>query len=153
VLKTHYLGGKRNLRVDHIVQTLVIDVMPHYDFCHRRQIAGLDGPDLEGARRQKILAGTGMSLDSIQHIGGTKFSVASETHPGHQYAVDLTLTQSTCGCADFPRIRYCKHIATVNMHFPQLCPKESSPPSSQNRNACALQFGLNPTLNHQVKRA
>ena len=127
MLKTHYLGRKHNRRVDHIVWTLVIDVMPNYDFHHRRQIAGLDGPDLEGACRQKILAGTGnMSLDSIQHIGGTKFSVASETHPGLQYAIDLT--QSTCDCADFPRIRFCKHIAAINVHFPHLCLKESSPP-------------------------
>ena len=39
----------------------------------------------------------------------------------------INLTQSACNCNNFPRIWYCKHIAAIYVHFPQLCPKESSP--------------------------
>ena len=65
-----------------------------------------------------------MSLDSIHHAGGTKFNVASQSCPGHQYPIDLN--ESTCDCKDFPRIRFCKHIAAIHEHFPQLCPGGSS---------------------------
>ena len=32
----------------------------------------------------------------------------------------------TCECEDFPRIRFCRHIAAVLFHFPELSPQEIS---------------------------
>ena len=65
-----------------------------------------------------------MSLDSIYQVSNTEFLVASESHPGHRYPINLT--ELTCNCNNFLRIRFYKHIAAVNVHFPQLFPKKSS---------------------------
>ena len=112
------LGGKRNQHVDYIVDVLVNDFLPDYKFRHKRQIAGMYGPDLEDARRLQILASArNISPNSIQQISDTEFFVASESIPGHQYPINLT--QSKCDCKDFPRIRFCKHIAAIHILFPQ----------------------------------
>ena len=133
-MKTHYLNGKRNRHVDHIVKTLVKDLMSNVSNLHKRQVAGLEGLDLEGTRRQQILAtASSMSADSIHHVGGTKFNVASQSNPGHCYAINLT--QSTCDCNDFPRIRHCKHIAAIRVHFPQLCAPSPSCANGSGRSA------------------
>jgi len=92
---------------------------------YKRQLVGLEGPDLEEARHEQILESTrNISPDSIHPVSNTEFLVASESNPGHRYPIDLT--QSTCDCKDFPRIRLCKHIAAVNEHFPALHSKGSS---------------------------
>ena len=104
--------------------------MPEYHNQHERQVLGLEGPDLEAARRRQILASArNISRDSIRQISDAEFSVASETHPDHLYRIDLT--KSTCDCSDFPRIRHCKHIAAINVHFPQLYPKVDNHPEMQ----------------------
>ena len=125
-MKTHYLNGKRNHRIDHVIKTLVFDLLPEVENRHTRQFYGIEGPDLEGARRQKIQASArNTPPDSIHQVSGYTFLVASGSQPGHNYSINLM--QSTCDCDDFPRIRYCKHIAAIYVHFPQLCPKGSSP--------------------------
>ena len=124
-MKSKYLGGKRNWRVDFILKTLTDNVQSDLNNRHRRQAIGLEGRDLRATRRDQILAtAKQMSLDSIYQVSNTEFLVASESRPGHRYPIDLT--ELTCDCNDFPRIRFCKHIAAVNVHFPQLFPKESS---------------------------
>jgi len=65
-------------------------------------------------------------LDSVLNFNSTHFHVTSQSRPGKFYVIDLI--QSTCDCADFPRIWFCKHIATVEVHFPYLCPKENTAP-------------------------
>ena len=96
-----------------------------YQNQHKRQLVGLEGPDLEEVYHEQILENTrNISLDSIHPVSNTEFLVASESNPGHCYLIDLT--QPTCDCKDFPRIRLCKHIAAVNVHFPPLCSKGSS---------------------------
>jgi len=126
-LKTHYLGGKCNWCVDCIICTLVLKVVPDFNFKHRRQLAKIEGRNLKDLCCQQIKASArNISPDSIHYIGGTTFYVALQSHPGHHYYV-INLTQSACNCNDFPRIQYCKHIAAINVHFPQLCPKGNSP--------------------------
>jgi hypothetical protein len=53
--------------------------------------------------------------NSIVQYNDTQFDVASQSHPGAFHSVDLNL--STCDCQDFPKIRFCKHIAAVRIHF------------------------------------
>jgi len=76
-----------------------------------------------------------MSLDSIRQISDTEFLVTSGSHPGHHYLIDIN--EQTCDCADFPRIRHCKHIAALNVHFPRLCPKVGNGSKIPER-ACVL---------------
>ena len=122
VLKTHHLGGKHNWHVDHVIQVLTTRFQSEFENRYGQQDLGLNGPDLEGmCRCQILMSARTISLDSIKQISNTKFSVASQSCPGHHYAINLT--QSTCNCDDFLRIRFCKHIAAITVHSP----KEGSP--------------------------
>ena len=124
-MKTHYLGGKRNQRVNSIVRTLVLKVVPDFDFKHRQQLTNMKGLNLNDSHHRRVEASArNISPDSIHYVDGTTFYVASQSLLGHYYLIDMT--QSACDCKDFPRIRYCKHIAAIDMHFPQLCPKGNS---------------------------
>jgi len=125
VLKTHCLGGKHNRRVDYVIQALVVNFLPEIKTRHGQQLVNLEGPDLLAWRRRQILASAKkIPQDSIRQISNTQFFVASESRPGNYYPIDLN--RSACGCTDFPRIRYCKHIAAINVHFPQLFPMVDS---------------------------
>jgi hypothetical protein len=79
------------------------------------------------ARQEGIKASTcTIPQDSVLNFDFTHFHVTSQSHPGKFYVIDLI--QLTCDCSDFLRIRYCKHIAAIEMHFPHLCPEENTPP-------------------------
>ena len=126
MLKSHHLGGKRNWHVDHVVQVLTTRFQSEFKNRYERQDIGLEGPDLEGTRRRQILTSARtISPDSINQITNTKFSVASQSLPGHHYAIDLD--QLTCNCNDFPRIRFCKHIAAITVHFPKVGSPSKAP--------------------------
>ena len=123
-MKSKYLGGKRNRRVDYIIKTLAVNVQSDLDNRHKRQGIGLEGQDLRARRRDQILAtARNISPDSIEQVSNTEFLVASESRQGHRYPIDLTQF-ATCDCDDFPRIRFCKHIAAVKVHFPHVFPRE-----------------------------
>jgi hypothetical protein len=95
---------------------------PNYRIRYDRQGVGLEGQDLTAARRSEILlSADAITPDSILQFDQIQFHVASQSRPGEYYAIDLN--QATCECADFPRIRFCKHIAAVYAHFPHLSPE------------------------------
>src|SRR6267142_916271 len=126
VLKSHWLDGKRNRRIDHILYTLVVHMNQYYLNRHERQIVGFEGLDLAGGRRRDIIASAQtISRDSVLQFNHTQFHVASQSRPGALYSIDLNLT--TCDCQDFPRIRFCKHITAIHLHFPHLCFEQSDP--------------------------
>jgi len=103
----------------------VINFLPEFQIWHSRQVAGLEGLDLEATCHQQILqSARKMALDSIHQISDTEFFVTSESHLSHHYLINLN--ELTCDCVNFLRIRHCKHIAAINMHFPRLCPKVDS---------------------------
>jgi len=123
-LKSHYLGRKRNRRVDYIIKTLVKKFVPDFQIRHKRQAIGLEGLGLGDKRRQQILASArNIPLDSIHQVNNSELFIASESYPGHRYLVDLSDSTYDCDCDDFPRIWFCKHIATVNIYFPELFPE------------------------------
>ena len=127
-------------------------MVPYYQIRHERQIVGLEGPDLAGQRRRQLMTGArDTTRDSIQQFDSTQFHVASESRPGAYY--EINLDQSTCNCPDFPRSRFCKHLAAINVHFPHLCKQESSSPTAP----CDPEFGglLNPpdrVLTPEIRR-
>ena len=101
-------------------------MIPHYQAWHARQLVSLEGPDLAGMWQREILAtARGISRDSIQPFDDMQFHVASKSRLGAYYMIDLR--QSTCDCQDFPRLRFCKHIAAIYVHFPHLSPEGSTP--------------------------
>ncbi len=129
MLKTHWLDGKRQRRIDHVIVTLVKGMVPYYENRHNRQIVGLNGKDLTTERQEEILErAPDIPSDSIQRFDHTHFHVASKSRPGLYHAVDIH--RSTCECEDFPRIRFCRHIAAVLFQFPELSPQEIDSRSS-----------------------
>ena len=99
---------------------------PYYQSWHARQAVGLEGPDLGGKQWWEILASaTAISDDSILQFDPTQFHVASQSRPRAFYVIDLHHT--TCDCKDFPRIRFCKHIAAIQIHLPHLFPEPTCP--------------------------
>ena len=129
MLKTHWLDGKRQRRIDHVIVMLVRGMVPSYEDKHKRQIFGLNGKDLAAERREEILErAADIPSDSIQTFDHTQFRVASKSRPGLYHMVDLH--QSTCECEDFPRIQFCRHITAILFYFPKLSPQEIDSRSS-----------------------
>jgi hypothetical protein len=86
---------------------------------HERQIVRFEGLDLAGDRRREILVSArNISRGSILQFNHTQFHVASQSRSGTFHSIDLNLMM--CDCQDFPRIRFCKHIAAIHLHFPHL---------------------------------
>ncbi|KAF8502332.1 hypothetical protein F5888DRAFT_1573895, partial [Russula emetica] len=54
VLKSIWLEGKRNRRVDHLIHMLVMEFVPNVKFRHKQQVLGMEGPNLAEKRRQQI---------------------------------------------------------------------------------------------------
>jgi hypothetical protein len=114
VLKSIWLEGKRNRRVDHLIHMLVTEFLPDMEFRHKRQMLGMEGPNLAEKRRRQILTRAPETpLSKIKKIDDLRFEVQS-TNSMKFYQIDLDTT--TCDCSDFPRIHLCKHIASV-AHF------------------------------------
>ena len=90
MLKSHWLDRKRNRRADHLVSTLVVDMLPAYErHCHHQE-REFDGADLAEKRRKAICARTPeMSAESIQSLGRECFYVRSASNPEKMYLVDL----------------------------------------------------------------
>ncbi|KAJ7684260.1 hypothetical protein DFH06DRAFT_969472 [Mycena polygramma] len=55
VLKGKFLLRKRNRRMDHLIRTLVYDVVSYYSLKQRRQDLGFEGVDLEVQKRKDII--------------------------------------------------------------------------------------------------
>ena len=66
MLKLHWLYGKRQHWIDHIIVTLVMGMVTYYENRHNRQIVGLNGKDLAAECREEILERTAdIPSDSI----------------------------------------------------------------------------------------
>src|SRR5229473_5962469 len=114
VLKSIWLEGKRNRRVDHLVYTLVVEFISDLEMHHKRQELGMHGGDLAEQRRQQILRRAPETpLTQIRKIDDLHFEVQS-SNSNKFHLINLVTT--TCSCSDFPHIRLCKHIAAV-VHF------------------------------------
>ena len=108
-----------------MIHTLTVQMVPYYQNRHECQVIGLEGSNLAGQRQRQLLSSaTNTSQDSIQKFDDITFHVASESRPGSYYEIDLS--RGACNCPDFPRIRYCKHLAAISVHFPHLCRQDRS---------------------------
>ncbi|KAJ7282530.1 hypothetical protein C8J57DRAFT_1554562 [Mycena rebaudengoi] len=107
---------KRNRRLDHLLHTLLNDVLPYYALKQRRQELGFEGPDLEVKKRKDIIKRSKVYVkDDIQQISDSKYLVPSQSNPSKLYEVNLDAY--TCQCLDYPLISYCKHLCAVQELF------------------------------------
>ncbi|KAJ7491811.1 hypothetical protein B0H11DRAFT_1718643 [Mycena galericulata] len=76
VLKGKFFHNKRNRRLDHLLNTLLNEVLPYYALKQRRQELGFEGPDIEVKKRQDtsgktpfdILLQVGRNLRNHRHF-------------------------------------------------------------------------------------
>ncbi|EDR07809.1 uncharacterized protein LACBIDRAFT_297987 [Laccaria bicolor S238N-H82] len=117
VLKWKFLEGCRNRRVDHLLYILLCKVIEYYSVKQNRESVGFEGPNLETHKCKTIL----------QHSEAIPISDVHESDPGHyrvksssiaDHIYDINIIPYNCTCRDFPEIRFCKHIAAVQRHFP-----------------------------------
>lgn len=118
-LKSTFLHGKRNRRLDHLIAVLVRDVCPYFAIRYHRNRLGFEGPTLEMRKHQDIESrGKAIPAASVIIIDEQLVEVQSQTTASVKYQV--TISPSTCNCPDFPLIRFCKHIYAAQLKFPQL---------------------------------
>ncbi|KAJ7141811.1 hypothetical protein C8R46DRAFT_1200578 [Mycena filopes] len=128
ILKWKFLHGKRNRRLDHLLNTLLTEVLPYYALKQRRQDFGFEGVDIEVTKRKDIVARSKIYVKGdIEALGDAKYLVPSKSNPSKVYEVDIDAY--TCTCLDYPLLCYCKHICAVQELF-----DEQQPPSSSNGN-------------------
>jgi hypothetical protein len=109
------LIGKQNRHADHLISILINDVLPEFVCRYDGQNMGFHGSDLGKKRHEELLARTPeMNAESICSIGENGFYVCSVMDPSRKYLVDLS--NQSCDCPDWPRVRLCKHVTTV-AHF------------------------------------
>jgi hypothetical protein len=121
--------------MDYLLNMLVKEFLPNIEHRHKRQVLGMEGPNLAEKRRRQILRRTPETpIEKIKKIDDLHFEVQSSNSPKH-YQIDLSST--TCNCSDFPNISLCKHIAAI-VHFfgganlgPQPPPDESKASASE----------------------
>ena len=114
MLKSIWLEGKRNRRMDHLIHMLLDEFMPEIDHRHKRQMLGMEGPNLGKKRRQEILTRAPETpIKNIKQIANSRFEVQSSNS---EKIYEINLDTTACTCSDFPCIRLCKHIAAV-VHF------------------------------------
>jgi hypothetical protein len=89
-------------------------MLPSYEDRHKRQMLGMQGPNLAEKRRKDILARAPETpLEAIKEIAQSRFEVQSTSS---EKVYEVNLLTYTCTCSDFPRIQLCKHIAAT-VHF------------------------------------
>ncbi|KAJ7247685.1 hypothetical protein C8J57DRAFT_1522674 [Mycena rebaudengoi] len=162
VLKDKFLHGKRNRRLDHLLNTLVNEVLPYYALKQRRQDLGLEGPDVEIRKCQDILKkSTTYTMDDIDVLGDSLYRVRLESDPSRSYEVDMDAY--TCECLDYPIISFCKHIAAVQRLFnedqtgvpigtPKI-PAQQQPPSLPTLPSAPPKSKMNTIVAEKLERA
>ena len=55
MLKSIWLEGKRNRRMDHLIHTLVTQYLPHMEIRHKWQERGMEGANLAETHCRQIL--------------------------------------------------------------------------------------------------
>ena len=115
-LKSHWLDGKQNQRMDHLIYALVSNMLPHYVARCDSQDLGLKGPNLAKKQcKENRLQAVEMNTEHIHNLGGDRFHVESAMDSTQRYLVDLG--NKSCDCPDWPRVRLCKHVSAVEHHF------------------------------------
>ncbi|KAJ7588438.1 hypothetical protein C8J56DRAFT_890227 [Mycena floridula] len=123
LLKSKFLEGKRNRRLDHLIYILVIETIPYFIERHYRQGCGWAGLNRELERRQEIeeraksIPKNAITLLSASEKDTAVFRVNSLTKPNVWYEVDLESYE--CNCLSFTGIHFCKHLGAVQIHFPE----------------------------------
>ncbi|KAJ7060325.1 hypothetical protein C8F01DRAFT_1369970 [Mycena amicta] len=113
LLKSMFLLGKRNRRMDHLIHTLIDDVLPFFIRKQHVHESGFKGDDLQTKKRRAIVErALEFTSNDIEATTANLYHVASKSRSDVKYIVDMEL--ATCNCLDYPLIRFCKHLCAVD---------------------------------------
>jgi hypothetical protein len=122
-LKSKWLDGKHNRRIDELIYVLLNDLLPDTEDRHKWQELGMEGPDLAKERTNEILkCAPKFPWDRIEQVDEEHFRVRSSDQEQF-YNVGF----KDCNCKDFPHVKLCKHVATVQHYSGG--GKHSAPPT------------------------
>jgi hypothetical protein len=147
VLKSKWLDGKRNRRLDDLIYVLIHDLLPEIEDRYERQTIGMHGDNLGEEREQDIRArAPEIPRAHIQQVEPERFLVRSSNQEKF-YSIHSVLNE--CNCEDFPRVKFCKHLAAVQHYFggapvaqpspiaPESCHAQESGNAASQENAAA----------------
>ena len=99
VLKSMWLEGKQNWHADHLIHTLIVNMLPHYKAHHDSQLVGFKGSNLAKKHRKEILTRTlEMNANSIHDLYDGRYSMRLVADQSCTYLVELT--KQSCDCPD-----------------------------------------------------
>ena len=128
MLKSIWLEGKRNWRMDHQIHTLIMKFLLDLEIHHEQQMLRMKGLNLAEKHCWQILTrATKTPLNKIQKIDDSHFKVQS-LNTNRYYNIDLVTT--TCDCSNFLHICLCKHIAGI-VHFLRRADLRPRPPGNR----------------------
>ena len=143
MLKSKWLDGKHNRRIDDLIYVLLTDLLPEMEDRHKRQELGMEGSDLAKERTNEILTrAPEFPQDRIEQVDEERFLVRSSNQEKF-YNVGF----KDCDCRDFPRVKLCKHVAAVQHYFggkhsaPPTQPGPTAPDSQETASAAAITPG------------
>ena len=88
VLKFMWLDRKQNWHVDHLIYTLVVNLLPYHETCHNSQELRFSSSNLAQKCQKELLARTlEMNANSIHSVEDDHYYVQSATEPSHTYLV------------------------------------------------------------------
>jgi hypothetical protein len=95
-----------------LIVDMLLDYVAHYD----SQELGFKGSNLaEKWHGQLHVWAPEMDAKSIHSLGKDRFHMQLATESSHMYLVDLS--NPSCDCPNWPKVRLCKHVTTVDHFF------------------------------------
>lgn len=114
-----FLHGKRNRRLDHLINTLIREVCPYFAVKFHRNRLGFEGQSLEEQKLESILKqGKTIPESSVKLLNESELEVQSQSTKTKTY--HITVSPTFCSCFDFPLIRFCKHLYAAKQYHPDL---------------------------------
>jgi hypothetical protein len=126
-LKSKWLDGKRNRRVDNLINVLINDLLPNIEHRLKQQEVIKQGDDLASCHWWEIQAcAPETPWEHITQVEHMHFQVCSSKE---EKFYDIDLLNTKCTCLDFPQIEFCKHLASVKHYFGGAAPPAPPNPS------------------------
>ena len=100
--------------MDHLIHMLMKGMLPSYEDRHKRQMLGMQGPDLaEKCQKQIVVCASEIPLERMKEISQSRFEIQSSSS---KIFYEINILMHTCTCINFPCIQLCKHLA-VTVHY------------------------------------
>jgi hypothetical protein len=102
--------------MDHLIHTLIINMLPDYIARYDSQDMGFKGPNLSKKQHGQLrVRAPEVDAKSIHSLSDDHFHMQLATDSSQKYLVDLG--NHSCNCPDWPKVQLCKHVSAVGHFF------------------------------------